>query len=443
MRARLERGGLIVRRALLPTPREDTEPCARAGPHGGLRGFPLVALLLVIDLRPASMPDGLSRPLHERLADARWTLEAPRDPGLPAAAFRHWRDAGVLLACSGGRRAGPLGAEGDEQPGGTDRARTWKGLEQGEIGMALGTLGDGVVEGLESVQGDTELADEGLDEQGLGDDDARIAGQRRGRCDGLETLGDDVSSAHVVVAAEGRKERAPCEVRRFAGRPATQNGTKDHGVFLLKPLEHLRKRVFQGPREAMGDPHCVADHTAAGCDALCQGAQRGALRMERLQRVALGQQQCAWACGIGGGILGAAGGKAARYRASVSGLRGKSPRKSSVRTAETMGPLLRARQMAIGLPAHRWRRALPHASMASGVCARLQGSRGAVPAACQHPSGVASAQSRPTNAAHASCVSSFMSDLPACGTVVPRDMRACVLRRHEREPVQRQPLRMR
>ncbi len=34
--------------------------------------------------------------------------------------------------------------------------------------MALGTLGDGVVEGLDSLQGDTELADEGLDEQGMG-----------------------------------------------------------------------------------------------------------------------------------------------------------------------------------------------------------------------------------------------------------------------------------
>ena len=138
-------------------------------------------------------------------------------PGCPAAAFRHWRDAGVRLACSGGRRAGPLFAEGDEQPGGKDRARTWQGLAQGEIGIALGPLGDGVVEGLESVQGDTELADEGLDDQGMGGDDARIAGHRRGRFDGLETLGDDVSRAHVVVAEEGLKERAPGEVRRCEG----------------------------------------------------------------------------------------------------------------------------------------------------------------------------------------------------------------------------------
>jgi len=54
---RLEIGGLIVRSAILPTPIEDTEPCEREGPHGGLMGFPLVALLLGIDLRPERMPD--------------------------------------------------------------------------------------------------------------------------------------------------------------------------------------------------------------------------------------------------------------------------------------------------------------------------------------------------------------------------------------------------
>ena len=272
-------------------------------------GFPLVALRRGRDLRPASMPDGLRRPLHERLADALWTWEAPRDPGCPAAAFRHWRDAGVLLACSGGRRACPLCAEGDEQPGGTDRPRPWQGLEQGASGRALGPLGDGGVAGLDRVQGGTELADEGLDAQGMGGDDARIAGPRRGRCDGLETCGDDGSRAHVVVAEAGLQKRAPCALRRCEGRPATQNVTKDPGVLLLKPVEPLRQRVFQGPREALGDPHGGADHPAAVCDAVCQGAQRGALRMERLQRVALGQSQCELACGSGGGSFGSAGGK--------------------------------------------------------------------------------------------------------------------------------------
>ncbi len=231
------------------------------------------------------------------------------DPGFLAAAFRHGRDAGVLLACSGGRRTCPWCAEGDEEPGGKDGARPWQGLEQGEIGMALGTLGDGVVEGLESVQGDTELADKGLDEQNIGGDDARIAGQRRGRFYGLETFCDEVSRAHVVVAEAGLKGRAPCEWCRFEGRPATQNVTKDRGVFLLKSLPHVRKIIFQGPRETMGDPHAVVDHTAAVCNELFQSAHRGALWLERLQRIAMGQQQCELECGIGGVVCGPAGGK--------------------------------------------------------------------------------------------------------------------------------------
>jgi hypothetical protein len=42
----LEIDGLFVRRALLPTVIQDAKPFACPGPHGGLRGFALVALLL-------------------------------------------------------------------------------------------------------------------------------------------------------------------------------------------------------------------------------------------------------------------------------------------------------------------------------------------------------------------------------------------------------------
>ena len=83
---RLERGRRIVRGSLLPTSIEATNPFERQGPHGGLMGFPLVTLLLIIDLCPEGMPDRLRRPLHERLPKKRWALEAPVHPGLLAAA---------------------------------------------------------------------------------------------------------------------------------------------------------------------------------------------------------------------------------------------------------------------------------------------------------------------------------------------------------------------
>ena len=63
-------------------------------------------------------------------------------------------------------------------------------------------------------------------------------------------------------------------------------------------------------------------------------------------------------------------------------------------------------------------------------CSRL-----AEPAACKHTImfGISPVE---TDKGH-KCFgrSCFMSALPACGTVVSRDMRAGVLRRHEREPV--------
>ena len=67
MLERKEIGRLIVWRALLPTPIENTNPFERESPYSGLMGFPLVALLLVIDPRPEGMPDRFGCPLDERL----------------------------------------------------------------------------------------------------------------------------------------------------------------------------------------------------------------------------------------------------------------------------------------------------------------------------------------------------------------------------------------
>ncbi len=59
----------------------------------------------------------------------------------------------------------------------------------------------------------------------------------------------------------------------------------------------------------MGEPHCVADHTAAVFDELCQGAHRGALRLSGCSLSRWVQQQCELECGIGGVVFGPAGGK--------------------------------------------------------------------------------------------------------------------------------------
>ena len=78
---------------------------------------------------------------------------------------------------------------------------------------------------------------------------------------------------------EGGPARA---LRRLEGWPATQEVAEDRGVFLLKPVQHVRDIVLEGPGEAVGEPHFVADHAAPVFDELGESAHRGALRLERL-----------------------------------------------------------------------------------------------------------------------------------------------------------------
>ena len=304
---RLERDGRLVRRALLPAPREDADPCERQGPHGGLMGLALVALRLGVHRRPAGRPDRLRRPGDARVPEALWTREAPVHPGLRAAPCGPRRDPSLGVECGGGGRACAWFAKGDEQPGGEDRARAWEGLEQGDSGMALSALRDDGVASGEGRHGDTELGDEGLHQERMGRDDACIGGEGGGRCEGLDTRCDAIGRAHVRRTEAGVEGGTARAWRRLAGRPATQDVAAARGVLLLQPVQHVRESVLEGPGQAVGDPHGVADHAATVGDELGEGAHRGALRLERLQRVALGTQPCARACGIRGVVCGPAG----------------------------------------------------------------------------------------------------------------------------------------
>src|SRR5437016_10142332 len=94
---RLEIDGLIVRRALLPAPIQDADPFECQCPYCGLMGFALVALLLVVQLRPERMPDRLRRPFYKLLPEELWTLETPVDTGLRAATVGHRRNANICM----------------------------------------------------------------------------------------------------------------------------------------------------------------------------------------------------------------------------------------------------------------------------------------------------------------------------------------------------------
>jgi hypothetical protein len=98
-----------------------------------------------------------------------------------------------------------------------------------------------MVEGLDRVQGHAELADEGLDQEGIGDDAALIGGQRRGALAGLEALLDDVGVADVVrpeTALQGRAARELCGLESW---PWGEKIAEDGRVFVVKPLQDMRK----------------------------------------------------------------------------------------------------------------------------------------------------------------------------------------------------------
>ena len=440
---RLEIDRLIIRGAVLPTPIEDADPFERQGSYGRLMGFALGALLLVVELGPEGMPDRFRRPLYKRLAEERWTLEAPVDPGLLPAAFGDRGNTRIFLQFGSGSIACALFAKGNEKAGGEDRPRAWEGLEEGEVGMALGTLRDGGVEVGDGLQGDAKLGNQRLDQQGMRGDNALIGGQRRGGLDGLAALGDHVFRAHVVIAEEGLKGGAARELGCFEGGPAAQKVTENVGVFILKPLEHLREIVFQRTGEAVGNPHFIPDHATTVCDELFEGAHGRALRIEWLQLIPMREQQFELQCGVAGIVFGPARGEGFAIPRQCQRIDREEDQKVILAQGEDQRPFVEFEAESHGLAVKpRTQCGDPRVDRLGRVL-KLEDSRFAEPAAWRHPSCLASAQSIPTKAAKVLCDVCVMRHLPECVRVARRDMHADVLRRHYREPVTRQTLSIR
>ena len=127
---------------LLPTPREDADPCEGKGAHGRLVRLAFIVLLLIIDLCPEESLVDYRRPLDKRLAQELWRLEVSVDPGLLAAAFRNRRNARIFLEVIGGGKAFPLFAEGDEEAGSEHGPSPWQGVGKGSL-EGLRALCDG------------------------------------------------------------------------------------------------------------------------------------------------------------------------------------------------------------------------------------------------------------------------------------------------------------
>jgi hypothetical protein len=282
---RREIDGFILRRAIRPTPIAETAPFERQGPHGGLLGFALVALLLIVDLGPEGMPDRLCRPLHKGVPEERWTSEAPVPPGLLPATLGHRCDPRLFVQCRGGGIAFAWLAAGDQEARSADGASAWEGLDEREVGMALSTRRDGGVESRARRQSHAEVGHEGLDEEGLGRHHAVSSGEGEGRFAGLETLGNDLRSTHVLVPKAGFEGRTAGTRRGVERRPAAEGVAAQRGSFGLAPLPHVWERVLTRTGQAGGDPDVVAHHTAAVLGEWGARTHRRALRREGWQLI--------------------------------------------------------------------------------------------------------------------------------------------------------------
>jgi hypothetical protein len=387
------------------------------------------------------MPDRCRGPLHAWVAEARRTLPAPVHGRRLPAAFGERGNPGIFLPCSRGGLALSVCANGDEEAGSAAGPSPWEGLAEGAGGMALGPRREGRVEGRDGLQGDAPRGPQRVDPQGMGSDAALIAGHWRGARDGLDAWRDDVCRAPMVGPADGFKGGATRQVGGLQGRPSTPKGPAQGGVLVLQPWQPLRAIVFSGPGAAVGQAPLLPDHATTLGDERCEGAHGGTWWMERRPGIPRRAQPCELQGGIGGSVLRPAGGQASRSRAQGSGLSGQRPSQSSVRRAQTRGPVLRARQIATGWRCKRVRSVGPHAALASGGGARCTHSRVAVPAAWGQISWWASAQAIPTKAAKVWWDVGIMRPLLRWVSVARRHRQADVLRRPEREPVTRQPLR--
>jgi hypothetical protein len=138
--------------------------------------------------------------------------------------------------------------------------------------MARGALGHGCGEVGEGGQGDAELADQGLNQEGSGRDAPRLGGPGCGALDGLEALGHDVGGAPMMGGEEARAGSAARERHGFEGRPWGEEVAEAGGVCVVEPLADMGEVVVQGTGEAIREPYVVADQTTAMVDEWFEGA---------------------------------------------------------------------------------------------------------------------------------------------------------------------------
>jgi hypothetical protein len=172
----------------------------------------------------------------------------------------------------------------------------------------------------------------------MGGDDALVSGQGRRGLHGVHALGEHISHPPRVVVTEGLQGGAPGQGGHCEGGPTAQQVTENVRILVLKPWQHVGARVLERPGEAMGEPHGIPDDAATVFDQVGEDPPGRTRRLQRRQRVAMGEEPCERECGIGGVIFGAAGRKGLTRPRQGEGMDGQEDAKVLLAQGGNKGP---------------------------------------------------------------------------------------------------------
>ena len=218
--------------------------------------------------------------------------------------------------------------------------------------------------------------------------------------DGGDASIDGGLIADVVAAEEGGEGLGSGALDELEGRPALDEVGEDGSLLVAEPVENLREVGLQGGGDAIGDADAILDQGATSLDEAPERAHGDALGLEAGELVGVSEQELQSELGVGGVVLGAAGGERRAVASEGLGLDGEEDEEVVLEQGRNDRTLAE-----LDADGDRERRRtgaelVGPSRMAAGVCGTTERSRLVEPATQRQTSCFLSAQSMPTKAAN-------------------------------------------
>jgi len=166
-------------------------------------------------------------------------------PRLFAATLHHRSNTDIGLHFSGGAISLALFPKRHQKARGSSRPGSRQRIAESEIAMLLSPLSNGLIEAFNRFQGGSQLINERLRHEGMGDEAPLVSRQGPGPFDGLKPLVEALLTPQVMLTKELLQRATPGELGRFERRPLSQKVAKQPRFLLGEPLENLRKIILQ------------------------------------------------------------------------------------------------------------------------------------------------------------------------------------------------------